>query len=74
MGGSMNYANCSPNVIARGNTVLTTSGDGILMLGTDNELVEHNEIGYVGQLSDNGNNIAAAWPTRPTRVLWPALF
>ena len=70
MGGGMNYANCSPNVIARGNTVISTSGDGILMLGTDNELVEHNEVGYVGQLSDNGNNIAAAWPTRHINGLW----
>lgn len=69
-GGGMNYANCSPNVIARGNTVISTSGDGILMLGTDNELVEHNEVGYVGQLSDNGNNIAAAWPTRHVNGLW----
>ena len=70
MGGGMNYANCSPNVIARGNTVISTSGDGILMLGTDNELVEHNEVGYVGQLSDNGNNIAAAWPTRHVNGVW----
>jgi len=70
MGGGMNYANCSPNVVARGNTVMTTSGDGILMLGTDNELVEHNEVGYVGQLSDWYNNIAAAWPTRHVGGLW----
>ena len=70
MGGGMNYANCSPNVIARGNTVISTSGDGILMLGTDNELVEHNEVAYVGQLSDLGNNIAAAWPTRHVNGLW----
>jgi len=70
MGGGMNYANCSPNVVARGNTVLTTSGDGILMLGTDNELVECNEVGYVGQLSDWYNNIAAAWPTRHVGGLW----
>jgi autotransporter-associated beta strand protein len=70
MGGGMNYANCSPNVITRGNTVISTSGDGILMLGTDNELVERNEVGYVGQLSDNGNNIAAAWPTRHVNGLW----
>ncbi|MBN8460798.1 MAG: autotransporter-associated beta strand repeat-containing protein [Verrucomicrobia bacterium] len=69
-GGGMNYANCSPNVIARGNTVISTSGDGILMLGTDNELVEHNEVGFVGQLSDSGNNIAAAWPTRHINGLW----
>lgn len=69
-GGGMNYANCSPNVVARGNTVLTTSGDGILMLGTDNELVECNEVGYVGQLSDWYNNIAAAWPTRHVNGIW----
>ena len=69
-GGGMNYANCSPNVIARGNTVVTTSGDGILMLGTDNELVEYNEVAYVGQLSDTGNNIAAAWPTRHVNGVW----
>ncbi|MCE9608825.1 MAG: autotransporter-associated beta strand repeat-containing protein [Chthoniobacter sp.] len=70
MGGGMNYTNCSPNVVARGNTVMTTSGDGILMLGTDNERVEYNEVGYVGQLSDNGNNIAAAWPTRHVNGVW----
>ena len=70
VGGGMNYANCSPNVIARGNTVLTTSGDGILMLGTDNELAEYNEVGYAGQLSDWYNNIAAAWPTRHVNGVW----
>jgi autotransporter-associated beta strand protein len=70
MGGGMNYANCSPNVIARGNTVISTSGDGILMLGTNNELVEYNEVAYVGQLSDTGNNIAAAWPTRHVNGVW----
>lgn len=70
MGGGMNYANCSPNVVVRGNTVTSTSGDGILMLGTDNELVEYNEVGYVGQLSDWYNNIAAAWPTRHVGGLW----
>ena len=69
-GGGMNYANCSPNVVARGNTVLTTSGDGILMLGTHHELVEYNEVGYVGALSDLYNNIAAAWPTRHVNGVW----
>ena len=69
-GGSMNYANCSPNVIVHGNTVLTTSGDGILMLGTNNEQVSCNEVGYAGQLSDTGNNIAAAWPTRHVNGVW----
>ena len=69
-GGGMDYANCSSNVVARGNTVLTTSGDGILMLGTHHELVEYNEVGYVGALSDPGNNIAAAWPTRHVNGVW----
>ena len=70
MGGGMNYNNCSPNVVVRGNTVLTTSGDGILLLGTDNELAEYNEVGYCGALSADGNNIAAAWPTRHVNGVW----
>lgn len=70
MGGGMNYNNCSPNVVVRGNTVLTTSGDGILLLGTDNELAEFNEVGYCGALSADGNNIAAAWPTRHVNGVW----
>lgn len=70
MGGGMNYSNCSPNVVVRGNTVMTTSGDGILLLGTDNELAEYNEVGYCGALSDDGNNIAAAWPTRHVNGVW----
>jgi autotransporter-associated beta strand protein len=70
MGGGMNYNNCSPNVVVRGNRVLTTSGDGILLLGTDNELAEYNEVGYVGALSGDNNNIAAAWPTRHVNGVW----
>ena len=69
-GGGMNYANCSSNVVARGNTVLSTSGDGILMLGTHDERVEYNEVGYAGALSDLYNNIAAAWPTRHVNGVW----
>ena len=69
-GGGMNYANCSPNVVVRGNRVWRTSGDGILTLGTLNELVEYNEVAYVGALSGPGNNIAAAWPTRHVDGIW----
>ena len=67
---SMNYSNCSPNVVVRGNRVWRTSGDGILLLGTDNELAEYNEVGYAGVLSGNGNAIAAAWPTRHRDGVW----
>ena len=70
VGGGMNYANCSPNVVVRKNTVLRTSGDGILTLGTDNELVEYNEVGYVSELQTNSVNTAAAWPTRHIGGLW----
>ena len=69
-GSGMNYANCSPNVVVRGNRVWRTSGDGILTLGTLNELVEYNEVAYVGVLSGPGNNIAAAWPTRHVDGVW----
>jgi hypothetical protein len=68
--GGMNYANCSSNVVARGNTVLYTSGDGLLLLGTSNELAEYNEVGYAGVLSPSGNNIAAAWPSRHVNGVW----
>ncbi len=67
---SMNYNNCSPNVVVRGNRVWRTSGDGILLLGTENELAEYNQVGYAGILSGNGNNIAAAWPTRHRDGIW----
>jgi hypothetical protein len=67
---SMNYNNCSPNVVVRGNRVWRTSGDGILTIGTDNELAEYNEVGYAGVLSGNGNAIAAAWPSRHRDGVW----
>ena len=67
---TMNYANCSPNVVVRGNRVWRTSGDGILVSGTTNELVEYNEVAYVGALSGTGQNIAAAWPTRHVDGIW----
>ena len=69
-GGGMNYNNCSPHVVVRGNRVWRTSGDGILMLGTDNELVEYNEVAYAGVLSGLYNNIAAAWPSRHSNGVW----
>lgn len=69
-GGGMNYANCSPRVVVRKNTVLRTSGDGILLLGTDNELAEYNEVGYVSELQTKSVNTAAAWPTRHIGGLW----
>ena len=65
----MNYANCSPRVVVRNNTVLRTSGDGILLLGTDNELAEYNEVGYVSELQTQSVN-TAAWPTRHIGGLW----
>jgi autotransporter-associated beta strand protein len=68
--GGMNYANCSPRVVVRKNTVLRTSGDGILLLGTDNELAEYNEVGYVSELQTQWVNTAAAWPTRHKGGLW----
>ena len=69
-GGGMNYSNCSPNVMVRGNRVWRTSGDGILVLGSDNELVEYNEVAYAGVLSGLYNAIAAAWPTRHRDGVW----
>ena len=68
--GGMNYANCSPNVVVRDNRVLHTSGDGILIYGTDNELVEFNEVGYVSSLRTTAANTAAAWPTRHINGVW----
>jgi len=69
-GGGMNYNNCSPNVVVRGNKVWRTSGDGILVSGTVDELVEFNEVAYVGVLSGLGNAVAAAWPTRHRGGIW----
>lgn len=74
-GNGMNWDNLSTNVIIRRNSVVRTGADGILILGTDNELIEYNFVdgaGQLGQLGDNphkpGHNgtdfIAGIWPTR----------
>lgn len=74
-GGGMNWNNLSPNVVVRGNTVVRTGADGILILGTDNELIEYNRVDHAGfhgkigdvpgQLAKNGTDaIAGLWPTR----------
>jgi len=69
--GVMNYSNCSPHVVVRNNTVSRTAGDGILMLGTDDELVEHNLVEYAGALGVPGTDyIAGMWPTRHVNGLW----
>jgi hypothetical protein len=73
--GGMNWDNLSPNLIVRRNSVVRTAGDGILILGTDNELIEYNlvnDAGYLGKAGDvpgqsgrNGTDyIAGLWPTR----------
>jgi hypothetical protein len=73
--GGMNWDNLSPNVVIRRNSVVRTAGDGILILGTDNELIEYNYVDDAGHLGKNGdvpgkpgNNgtdfIAGLWPTR----------
>lgn len=74
-GGGMNWDNLSPNVVIRRNSVVRTGADGIVILGTDNELIEYNlvdgagqlgKIGDVpGQMGKNGTDaIAGLWPTR----------
>jgi hypothetical protein len=69
--GAMDYSNCSPRVVVRNNTVRRTAGDGILLLGTDNELVEHNLVEYAGTLGVPGTDyIAGMWPTRHVNGLW----
>jgi len=71
----MNYDNCSPHVVVRNNTVSRTA-DGILIYGTDDELVEHNLVEYAGSLGVAGNPgvgteyIAGLWPTRHVNGLW----
>lgn len=73
--GGMNWDNLSPKVVVRRNSVVRTGGDGILILGTDNELIEYNlvdEAGHLGKIGDvpgkperNGTDfIAGLWPTR----------
>jgi hypothetical protein len=69
--GVMNYSNCSPRVVVRNNIVNQTAGDGILVLGTDNELVEHNLVEYAGALGVMGTDyIAGMWPTRHINGVW----
>jgi hypothetical protein len=69
--GVMNYSNCSPHVVVRNNTVNRTAGDGILILGTDDELVEHNLVEYAGTMGVPGTDlIAGMWPTRHVNGLW----
>jgi len=74
-GGGMNWNNLGTNVIIRRNSVVRTGADGILILGTDNELIEYNfvdgagQLGVVGDMPGKpGNNgtdyIAGLWPTR----------
>jgi hypothetical protein len=74
-GEGMNWDNLSAHVIIRQNSVLRTGADGILVLGTDNELIEYNYVdgaGQLGQFGDipgktgtNGTDyIAGVWPTR----------
>jgi hypothetical protein len=45
LGSDLHQQGLMLNVIARGDIVLTTDGDGILILATDNNWVEHNEFG-----------------------------
>jgi len=69
--GVMNYSNCSPHVVVRNNIVNGTAADGILILGTDNELVEYNLVEYAGALGMAGTAyIAGMWPTRHVNGLW----
>ena len=74
-GRGMNWNNLSPHVVVRSNTVIRTGADGILVLGTDDELIEYNRVdnaGYHGKIGDvpgklgkNGTDaIAGLWPTR----------
>jgi hypothetical protein len=74
-GGGMNWDNLSTNVVVRENSVVRTGADGILILGTDNVLIEYNYVegaGQLGKVEDipgqkgtNGTDlIAGLWPTR----------
>jgi len=70
-GGGMNWDNLSPGVVVRRNTVMRTAGDGILILGTDNELSEYNVVLYAGVLGDMSTKyMAGLWPTRHRNGLW----
>lgn len=70
-GGGMNWDNLSTRVVVRGNTVQYTAADGIMINGTDNELVEYNTVGYVGELGKVGTDyVAGMWPSRHKDGLW----
>jgi hypothetical protein len=66
--GGVNWWNyLSTNVVVRGNTVSQTGADGIVIWGTDNELVEYNLVDGAGQLGRSGGTgvgtayLAALW-------------
>lgn len=74
-GGGMNWDNLSTNVVVRNNAVRRTGADGIIVLGTDNVLIEHNFVDGAGELGSHGDVpgkpnmngtdfIAGIWPTR----------
>jgi hypothetical protein len=67
-GGSMNWGNLSTNVVVRNNSVTRTGADGIVVLGSDNELIENNFVDGAGQLGAPGTNgtinIGGLWSTR----------
>lgn len=48
--GNMNENILSKNVVIRGNSVYRTAGDGIVVMGTNNELIEYNLVDSAGQL------------------------
>ncbi len=62
----------STNVRIRGNTVLEPDSDGILALGTDGAVLEHNVVRGAGQRSFEGSLMPASaglWPTRGMNTL-----
>jgi hypothetical protein len=62
---TMNWNRLSTKVVIRGNSIKRTSADGIVVLGTDNVLIEHNGVDNVGSLGikDIGPFVAI-WPSR----------
>lgn len=56
----------SNNVVLRGNSVRRTSGNGIVLLGTNDPLIEHNVVDSAAQLGvDNGTGVVGGlWPGR----------
>jgi hypothetical protein len=67
----VDWSNLAPGIVVRSNFVSRTAGDGILILGTEDELVEHNVVGYVGTLGVTGTDyVAGMWPTRHFGGVW----